>query len=128
MDVNRDEGLRYLDATRVDTPIGRLADLALVSPTDESLGSVDGVVINPSERKVCYLVVESGGWWSSRRYLLPLEPFRVDRQRKAVRVELEATDIRQLPQVHAGEFTPFGDYDLITALFAPQPAPRALSH
>lgn len=110
--------LRYLNAAQVDTPLGKLADLVLLSPTDEALGHVSGVVIDPAEREVCYFIVESRQWLKTRRYLLPLAQARMDAGRKALHLELEADDLHRLPEVQADTFPFFSDDDLISALFS----------
>ena len=112
--------LRYLKAERVDTPFGTLASLALVSPTDENLGNVEGVLIDPLEREVCYFVVESRRLLKTHRYLLPLKPFRIDSE--ALHLELEPADLRQLPEVQSDSFAQFSDEDLLAALFSTRAA------
>ena len=104
----------------MDTPFGTLASLALVSPTDENLGNVGGVLIDPLEREVCYFVVESRRLLKTHRYLLPLKPFRIDSE--ALHIELESADLRQLPEVQSDSFRPFSDEDLIAALFSTRAA------
>jgi hypothetical protein len=112
--------LRYLQAERVDTPFGTLANLALVSPTDENLGNVGGVLIDPLEREVCYFVVESRRLLKTHRYLLPLNPVRIDAG--ALHTELESADLHRLREVRSDSFLPFSDEDLIAALFSTRAA------
>jgi hypothetical protein len=112
--------LRYLKAERVNTPFGTLAGLALVSPTEEKLGNVGGVLIDPIEREVCYFVVESRRMLRTHRYLLPLNPVRIDAE--ALHVELESDDLHQLPEMQSDSFPSFSDEDLIAALFSARAA------
>jgi hypothetical protein len=112
--------LRYLNAERVDTPFGSLAGLALVSPTDEEIGHIGGVLIDPGEREVCYFVVESRRLLKTYRYLLPLNPVRIDAG--ALRTELESVDLRQLREVQSDSFPLFSDEDLIAAMFSTRAA------
>jgi hypothetical protein len=110
--------LRHLDAARVDTPVGNLGHISVLSPTEGSLGELEGVIIDPNERHVRYYVVESRGWLKTRRYLVPDAPVRLDPDRKALHLELEADDLSQLPELQDDEFPPFTDDDFVTALFA----------
>jgi hypothetical protein len=112
--------LRYLDAERVDTPFGLLARLMLVSPTDEKLGDVGGVLIDPLQREVRYFVIESRRLLKTHRYLLPLNPVRIDAD--ALHTELESEDLRGLSEVRADSFLPFSDEDLIAAMFSTRAA------
>ncbi len=45
--------LRYLDASHVESPVGILGDMVLRGPTDEKIGTLDGVIIDPVKRRVC---------------------------------------------------------------------------
>src|SRR5437762_3135476 len=92
-------GLRYIDAGHVDTPAGRLEDAVLVSPTNATLGRLDGIVIDPAARQVRYYIVETRGWLSSHHYLLPLTAAHLDRGRNALELDVEADDIGRLDEV-----------------------------
>jgi hypothetical protein len=118
------ETLKYLDAHRVDTPAGRLDGAVLVSPTHELVGRLDGVLIDPSQRKVRYYVVQSRfvaegrSRISSRHYLLPLTAARLDRDHRTLEIDLEADDIERLDEVDLDRLPQFDEGDLMTALFA----------
>jgi hypothetical protein len=49
---------------------------------------------------------------------VPDIPFRLDPDRKALHVDLEADDLSQLPELSDDEFPAFSDEDFVTALFA----------
>lgn len=110
--------LRHLESAKVGTPMGNLDHIPVLSPTLGSLGQLEGVIIDPSERHVRYYVVESPGWLKSHRYLVSDTPFRLDPDRKALHVDLEADDLSQLPELNDDEFPAFTDDDFVTALFA----------
>jgi PRC-barrel domain len=42
-------------------------------PGDEKLGKVDDVIFDSDNGQIRYLVVDTGGWLSSRRFLVPPE-------------------------------------------------------
>jgi uncharacterized protein YrrD len=46
---------------------------AVYGPGDEKLGKVDDVIFDSDSGQIKYLVVDTGGWLSSRRFLLPPE-------------------------------------------------------
>jgi hypothetical protein len=95
-----------------------LDHISVLSPTDGSLGELEGVIIDPTERHVRFYVVESRGWLKTHRYLVPEMPFRLDPDRKALHMDLEADDLSQLPELSDDEFPAFTDDDFVTALFA----------
>ena len=117
-----DSHLRYLDASRVDTPAGTLAAMSLISPSDQNVGTLAGVIIDPIERQVRYLVVTCRRWWTTRQHLLPFTPAQIDSERPGLHVELEADELQRLPTLRADRFPPFSDDDLISILFAPRVA------
>ena len=110
--------LRHLDASRVNTPVGNLHHIPVIGPTEGSLGMLEGVIIDPAERHVCYYVVEARRRLKTRHYLIPESPVRLDPDRKALHVDLEVSDLTDLAEVDADEFPPFSDEDLVTAMFA----------
>lgn len=44
---------------------------AVYGPQDEKLGKVDDVIFDSDNGQIKYLVVDTGGWLSSRRFLVP---------------------------------------------------------
>ena len=115
-------GLCYLDAEHVRCPVGTLAGLDVRTADDQSLGHLEGVVLDPSQRRVRFLVVQSPGLLRKRRFLLPVE----------AAPHVEAADMILRVEAHAGEVTaerfdvrdvrPFSDEDAVTAMFAPRAA------
>jgi len=46
---------------------------AVYGPGDEKLGKVDDVIFDSDNGQIWYLVIDTGGWLSSRRFLVPPE-------------------------------------------------------
>jgi hypothetical protein len=68
-----DSNLRYLSASKVASPAGVLSELELRTPEDSKLGTVDGVLIDPEARRVCYYAVGRSRLFDNRRYLVPAD-------------------------------------------------------
>jgi hypothetical protein len=119
-EVNTDNAnsLRYLAAEAVSCPAGTLDGLSLYTQDEETLGTIDGVLINPSTRQVRYYVIDGSRLFSRRRYLVPADaPAVVLPEHKAVRMEIPANSIE--PQRFDARSVPrFSDEDLVTAMFA----------
>jgi hypothetical protein len=113
-----ESGLRYIAAEHVDTPTGRLDGTVLVSPSDEPVGTLDGMIIDPIERHVRYFVVRSRHWLKTHRHLVPATPARLDSEHKTLHVDIEADDLPQLREVGSDTFERYSDDDLIAALFS----------
>jgi hypothetical protein len=110
--------LRYVAAEHVDTPAGRLDGTVLISPSDETLGSLDGMIIDPIERRVQYFVVRSRNWLKTRLRLVPAAPARLDSEHRTLHVDVNAEDLPRLREIRADAFQRYSDDDLIAALFS----------
>ena len=114
------ENLRlcYLDAARVAGPAGELAGVRIETEADEPLGSLDGVLIDPGERRVRYFVIKSGGWFRSRRYVISADcPAKVERDGNTLRVDVASSDIVDLDEFEC-PIRPFSEEDAVEAMFA----------
>lgn len=112
-----DSGLRYIAAEHVETPAGPLDGTVLVGKTDETVGTLDGLVIDPVERHVRYFVVRSRTWLKTHRRLLPLVQARLDAEHKTLHVDIGAGDVEQLREMSSDTFDRYSDDDLIASLF-----------
>ena len=61
--------LKYIEAHNVDEAFD---DLPVVDPEGDSLGKVDGFVVDADSGRPYYVVVDAGGWFKSRHFLLPI--------------------------------------------------------
>jgi hypothetical protein len=114
--------LRYVAADRVDTPAGRLSGTTVVvSPSNGTLGTLDGIVVDPIGRKLRGYVVESRGWLSSRRYFVPPVLARFDRDHGTLELGVDSEEVGRLDEVGFEEFPPFSDDDLVAGLFHARP-------
>jgi hypothetical protein len=106
------EGLRHLEAAKVETPIGTLDDVLVVSKSDVPIGKLEGIILDPAERHVRYYVVESRDWFRTHRYLVPDAPHQINWDRKALQVELDETALAQLPELREDDYPPCSADDL----------------
>jgi hypothetical protein len=106
-----EERLRHLEAGKVETPIGTLDDVVVLSKGDVPIGKLEGIIYDPDERHVRYYVVESRDWFRTHRYLVPDAPHHIDWNRKALQVEMDEAALSQLPELRDNEYPPFSDDD-----------------
>ena len=86
--------------------------------TDEALGTLDGVVIDPSERRIRYFVVHRRGWLRSHRYLLSADrPTQMTTDRRKLRLPVEPGELTSCQEFDAQSIPRFSDEHLLTALF-----------
>jgi len=114
----RREQLRYLDAEAVECPAGRLDSLSVLAEGDESVGVVDGVLIDPATRKLRYYVIGRERPFLRRRYLVSADmPAVVVSKDRTLRVDVPADEIRR-ERFDSRSVRPFSDDDLVTAIFS----------
>jgi hypothetical protein len=101
--------LRYLDADDLDDSIGRFNDLEVYGNDGAQLGELDGFLVEHGAGTVHYLVVDSGGWFTSRRFLLPAEHVTVDREANAVRANVSKASLQGYPDFDEDRFGRFSD-------------------
>jgi hypothetical protein len=116
------DSLRYIGAQAVQCQAGTLDGLSLYTQDEETLGTIDGVLIDPTKRQIRYYVVDGSRLFSRRRYLVPADaPTVVLPEDKAVRMDISADSIER-QRFDERSVPRFSDEDLITAMFAPRTA------
>lgn len=103
--------LRYLDADDLDDSVVDFDNLDVRGTDDAKLGDVDGFLVDPASGRVLYTVVDSGGWFTSRRFLLPIGHAAVDRDAGALRVDVARDTLREYPEFDENKFAAFSDED-----------------
>jgi sporulation protein YlmC with PRC-barrel domain len=58
---------------RFNRDIDEIRGSSVYGPGDEKLGKIDDVIFDSDNGQIRYLVVDTGGWLSSRRFLVPPE-------------------------------------------------------
>ena len=109
--------LRYIPAKHVDTPAGRLDGTVLVTSSDEPVGTLEGMIIDPIARHVRYFVVRSRNWLKTHLHLVPATPARLDTEHNALHVDIKPEDLPHLQEIRSDTFERYSEEDLIAALF-----------
>lgn len=106
--------LRYLQAEHVESDGISLCGMPVEAGGGDVLGNVDGVIVEPGARRACYFVVAAD---NSRRYLVPMEPVRLDATHQAVQIVGEP-EPEEWAEFDPRAFDEFDDADLMAALFS----------
>lgn len=104
--------LRYLDAGHVEHPTGTLEGLSVCTDENQPLGCLNGVLIEPSTRRVRYFVVDSSEPSHERCVVRADAPVVLDIRTRTLRVS-PGVDMEPLHD----PVQPFSDEDVMTALF-----------
>jgi hypothetical protein len=86
--------------------------LDVKGPGGDNIGNVDGFIVDAAASRVYYIVVDSGGWFSSRSFLLPVGHARLDTEDRSLRVDLTRDALRGYPEFDRDTFQKFSDDDL----------------
>jgi hypothetical protein len=106
--------LRYLDADDIDDSAVDFDGLDVRGTDGSKLGDVDGFLVDPASGRVLYTVVDSGGWFSSRRFLVPIGHATVDSDARALRVDVSRDSLSGYPEFDEERFSTLSDADFKT--------------
>ena len=83
---------------RFNRDIDDIRGSAVYGPGDEKLGKVDDVIFDSDNGQIRYVVVDTGGWLKSRRFLVPPEELTPSTNHdKDFTVSLTKAQIEQFP-------------------------------
>jgi hypothetical protein len=103
---------RYLDADDVDDAVVDYDGIDVNGADDQKIGNADGFIVDIESRRVNYIVVDSGGWFTSRRLLLPIGHVTVAPDRKSLSTDVTREALHRLPEFHEDQFRAFTDDEL----------------
>jgi len=96
--------LKYVDAGDMKDEQIDFDGLNVESPTGEHLGDVDGFIVDTTDARPYYVVVDAGGWFKSKEFLLPIGQARFDAGREALVTDLARDRIDAFPGFDKDEF------------------------
>lgn len=103
LEMPRRGRLRFVTAKQLDFSRLPQKTLRVRNDNDEDLGTFDGIIVDEATRPQ-YIVVDSGGFFPGRRYLLPAGHVRFDESSGALRVSLAKEVAKQYPEFDRDEF------------------------
>lgn len=104
--------LRYLDADDVDDSVVDYDGLDVVGPDGERIGDVDGFIVDARAGRVNYVVVDSGGWFRSRRFLIPIGHAAIGTDQASLQVDVTRAALFRYPEFDENRFREFSDDDM----------------
>jgi hypothetical protein len=97
--------LRYLDADDVDDSLVDFDGLDVQTADGKKIGDLDS-------NRVQYVVIDSGGWFTSRRFLLPIGHLTLAADRQSLQSTMTRDDLRRLPAFDEDQFHELNDEEL----------------
>jgi hypothetical protein len=96
--------LRYLDADDMDDDAIDFDDIDVESPSGEHLGNVDGFIVDSHSGRPYYVVVDSGGWFKSKHFLIPVGHIRFNADDESLVADIGRDRIDRFPGFDKDEF------------------------
>jgi uncharacterized protein YrrD len=85
--------------------IGEKFDGASVTTqAGEELGHVEGFVVDTDSGQPSYVVVDAGGWFTSKYFLLPMRNAQMNQSSDAVIADVTRDDVKEFPGFDKSEF------------------------
>ena len=105
--------LRFVDAGKLQDGDVELDHLPVYGWGREKLGHLDGFILDVGRGAVQYAVVHGGGWFDSKRFLLPIGHIdRFDTENKELMTDVSQEAIRLFPDFDKDRFLAMSDEDL----------------
>ena len=104
--------LRYLDASDLDDSTVDFSTLDVHGSDDRDLGDLDGFLVDTESARVIYAVVDSGGWFRSRHFAVPIGHAQLDTGRRRLNVNVTRTAAEKFPDFDPREIRRFSDDEM----------------
>src|SRR4051812_10532614 len=97
-------GLRYVDAGDLDNKQIAVDGMEVDGIDSQKLGKVDGFIIDKSSARPYYVVVNAGGWFKSKYFLLPVGHVGLDAAESKLVADIARDRVDRYPGFDRGEF------------------------
>lgn len=104
--------LRYVKAADIDNSAFDFDGVKVENSSGDKLGDVNGFVLDADTGHPYYVVVDSGGWFKSKHYLLPIGHARLDVEHKTLFADLTRDNITRFPGFDLDKFEKWSEEDL----------------
>lgn len=105
-------GLRYIDASNLDNSQLKFDGMEVQGLDSEKLGKVDGFIIDKSSVRPYYVVVNAGGWFKSKYFLLPVGHVGMEPSERKLVADITRDRIDRYPGFDRGEFEKLSEDEL----------------
>jgi hypothetical protein len=105
--------LRFVDAGKLHDADVKLDHLPVYGWGHDKLGHLDGFIVDTDGGAAQYAVVHGGGWFNSKRFLLPIGHIdRLDPEKKELMSNISKDAVRLFPEFDKEKFLTASDKDL----------------
>jgi hypothetical protein len=104
--------LRYVDADDIADETLELDGMKVRNDAGDKLGTVEGLIVDSESGRTYYVVVDAGGWFKSKHFLMPIGQAHLDEDRDALVVNLTRDQINGFPGFDLDEFDRLTESDV----------------
>jgi hypothetical protein len=96
--------LRYVDAGDINDDTIDFDGIDVKSPSGDKLGDVDGFVVDSHSGRPYYVVVDAGGWFKSKHFLMPIGHMRLDADADSLVADIGRDRVSKFPGFDKDQF------------------------
>jgi hypothetical protein len=104
--------MRYLAAGELESEPVKLDGAKVRNDENEDLGKVNGFIVDSDSGRPYYVVVDAGGWFRSKHYLLPVGHARRESESGAIVTDLPKERIKRFPGFDLSRFEKLTEDDM----------------
>jgi hypothetical protein len=104
--------LRYIEADKIDDRTLALEGMKVRNNAGETLGAVDGLIVDSDSGRTYYIVVDAPGWFSSKQWLLPIGQAHLDADRDALVANVSKEQVSRFPGFDKDQFETLSEHDI----------------
>ncbi len=104
--------LRYVDGSDLDNSTIPFDGMTVESPSGEKLGAVDGAIVDVSSGRPYYVVVDAGGWFTSKFFLLPIGHVEMSSAQDRMVADVGKDRVERYPGFDRGAFETLSDAEM----------------
>jgi ferritin-like metal-binding protein YciE len=101
--------LRFVDVSDLPKESFAYTELDVRNHVGDDLGSLDGFIVEQSSGRPVYYVIDSGGWFIGRRYLVPVGHGRLDAASRTLLIDMDREKLQRYPEFNANAFLTMTD-------------------
>ena len=104
--------LKYLPADDLDDQEVDFDGMKVESPSADALGKAEGFIVDSESGRPYYVVVDAGGWFKSKHFLLPVGHVRLEEDRKVLMADMTKERVERFPGFDLSKFDKMSADDL----------------
>jgi len=105
-------GLRYMPVKDLDRTKMSFENYTVDDPATEKLGKLEGFIIDVDKAVPYYTVVDAGGWFRSKHFLVPIGHVTLDSDAKTLIADISKERVKRFPGFDLGLFPKLTQEDL----------------